>query len=124
MPKEIERNAVAPHDLMERALQSPKGIRVFFPRLESAVSMRNRMTSLCVRERKKSTRTYPLDHPLYNTSPYDSLAIVIKPGTMSTQEEVTTLLQQKQFPAVLDGVWLYLLPEGMADLGFIVEELD
>lgn len=120
---ESSTNKVAPRDLLERALSSPKGVRIFFPTQEAAVSMRNRMNSVKTEERRKNNRVYKPGDPSYNTTPYDSLAIVLKSGLLSTEEEARKLLEMGGFPNELPGVWLYVLPEGASDQAFIVEEL-
>lgn len=122
MTQESTRNLVAPRDLLERALSSPKGIRVWFGSQAEAVAMRNRMSTVKTEDRKKSTKLYDLDSPLYNRSSYDSLAVVLKPGILSVGTEVGKLYSISPEEA-LSGVWMYILPEGQADTGFIVEEL-
>lgn len=123
MTSETTRNLVAPRDLLERALSSPKGIRVWFPSEKEAISMRNRMSTLKTSERKKSTKVYPLDSPLYNASPYESLAVVIKAGLYSLPEELKKFSLPESLDVLLRGVWLYILPEGTSDTGFVIEEL-
>ena len=122
MTQESTRNLVAPRDLLERALSSPKGIRVWFGSQAEAVAMRNRMSTVKTEDRKKSTKLYSPENPLYNRSSYDDLAIVLKPGELSVGEEIQHLLSLAPEEA-LAGVWMYILPEGQSDRGFIVEEL-
>ena len=122
MTKESTRNLIAPRDLLERALSSLKGIRVWFSSQADAVSMRNRMASVKTEDRKKSTKLYGPENPLYNRSAYDDLAIVLKPGELSVGEEIQYLLGLAPEEA-LAGVWMYILPEGQSDRGFIIEDL-
>lgn len=122
MSKETTRNLVSPRDLLEKALASERGVRIWFGSQSEAVSMRNRMATVKTEERKKSTKIYDLDSPLYNTSAYDSLAVIIKPGILSVGEEVKKLFSLSPEEA-LSGVWLYILPQGESEQGFIVEEL-
>jgi len=122
MSQETARNLVSPRDLLEKALSSERGIRVWFGSQAEAVSMRNRMATVKTEDRKKSTKIYPIDSPLYNASVYDSLAVIIKPGILSIGDEVKKLFSVSPQEA-LSGVWLYVLPQGASDGGFIVEEL-
>lgn len=122
MSQETTRNLVSPRDLLEKALASERGVRIWFGSQAEAVSMRNRMATVKTEERKKSTKIYDLDSPLYNTSSYDSLAVIIKPGILSVGEEVKKLFSLSPQEA-LSGVWLYILPQGESEQGFIVEEL-
>ena len=110
---ENKTNRVAPRDLLERALASPNGVRIFFLTQEEAISMRNRMNAVKTEDRKKHNRVY---------APPD-LAIVIKAGLLSTQGEAKTLLEKGGFPSQCPGSWLYVLPSGASDQAFIVEEL-
>ena len=122
MTKESTRNLIAPRDLLERALSSLKGIRVWFSSQADAVSMRNRMASVKTEDRKKSTKLYGPENPLYNRSAYDDLAIVLKAGELSVGEEIQHLLGLAPEEA-LAGVWMYILPSGQSDRGFIIEDL-
>lgn len=119
---EAPQNLIAPKDLLERALASPKGIRVWFKTSADAISMRNRMSAVKTKDRKKSTQIYEFSSPLYNKSSYDSLAVIIKPGIYSRSEELTKILSLPP-EEIWTGVWMYILPEGTSDSGFIVEEL-
>lgn len=122
MTKESTMNLVSPQDLLERALSSPKGIRVWFKSEAEAISMRNRMSTVKTRERKKSTKLYEMSSQLYNRCPYDDLAIVLKAGELSRGEEVSRLLNIPPEERIT-GVWMYILPQGTSDQAFIVEEL-
>lgn len=120
---ENKTNRVAPRDLLERALASPNGVRIFFLTQEEAISMRNRMNAVKTEDRKKNNKVYAPTDLSYNSTPYDDLAIVIKSGLLSTQGEAKTLLEKGGFPSQCPGAWLYVLPSGASDQAFIVEEL-
>jgi len=122
MSRPSKRNLVSPRDLLERALASPKGIRIWFNSSQEAIAMRNRMATVKTEERKKSTKIYELSSPLYNSSTYDTLATVIKPGVLSMGDEVKKLAELSP-DEILNGVWLYIIPEGLSDTAFYVEEL-
>lgn len=107
----------APRDLLERALASVNGIRVWFATEAQAVSMRNRMNTVKTETRKQSCKTYEIQSPLYNTSPYDGIAThicpveVYAPGFEPKPGQPTT------------GFWLYVNPESAASSGMYVEDL-
>ena len=63
---ENKTNRVAPRDLLERALASPNGVRIFFLTQEEAVSMRNRMNAVNTEHRKKNNKVYAPTDPGYN----------------------------------------------------------
>lgn len=115
-------NLVAPRDLLERALSSPKGIRVWFASQADAVSMRNRMATVKTQDRKHSCKLYDISSPLYNKSPFDELAIVLKSGIYSINEELQKVLSLEP-GEIWSGTWMYILPAGTSDAGFVVEEL-
>lgn len=105
----------APRDLLERALNSPKGIRIWFPDSAKAQAMVNRMSTVKSSDRKLSCKTYPLDHALYNTSSYDGISFYIHPV------EVYKGPVPEGYPQT--GVWLYICPSDAASEGYFVEEL-
>lgn len=107
----------APRDLLERALQSVNGIRVWFPDQASAISMRNRFATVKTEMRKQSCRLYEPGSELYNKSPYDSVAVHIQPVEVYTEEFAPKPGQPTT------GFWLYINPEMAASQGFFVEEL-
>lgn len=111
------RTLSAPRDLLERALASINGIRVWFPTQEAAISMRNRMATVKTESRKQSRKTYDFDNPLYNTSPYDGVATHIMPVEVFSPGFEPKAGQ----PTV--GYWLYINPEVAASAGMYVEEL-
>lgn len=109
------RTLSVPRDLLERALNSEKGIRIWFDSKESAQSMINRMSTIKSEERKRSCKIYDFSNPLYNTSSYDGVATYIQPV------EVHKDPVPEGYPQ--SGVWLYICPELEASKGYFVEEL-
>lgn len=120
---EVPNNLNAPRDLLERALGSKKGIRIWCTSRANALSLRNRLSTVKTAERKKTTRLYPMDSPLYNKCPYDDLSVVLKDGVLSVGDEVRALTGLPP-EEVLNGTWLYILPIGEGQRGFVVEELE
>lgn len=109
------RTLTVPRDLLERALNSTKGIRVWFESREAAQSMINRMATIKSEERKRSCKVYEIGSPLYNTSSYDSVATYIMPVEIH-QSDVPDGYPQR-------GFWLYICPAEDASKGMFVEEL-
>lgn len=109
------RTLSSPRELLEQALESTKGIRVWFETSAQAKSMINRMATVKTSSRKQSTKTYPFGHALYNTSPYDGIATYIQPVEVYQGEP------SPGYPTY--GVWLYICPESFATEGLFIEEL-
>ena len=106
-----------PRDLLERALSSINGIRVWFETQAQATSMRNRINTVKTESRKQSCKLYALDSPLYNTSPYDGVALHISPV------EVFPEGYEPKPGQPTTGYWLYINPESAAANGMYIEEL-
>ena len=109
------RTFTTPRDLLERALNSERGIRIWFDSQKSAQSMSNRIATVKSEDRKKSTKVYSLGDPLYNTSLYDGVAVYTQPVEVFQGEK------PEGYPT--SGVWLYLCPAECASQGLFVEEL-
>lgn len=105
----------APRDLMERAMNSTNGIRVWFGTRAEAQSMKNRMATVKTEDRKQSCKVHPFGHALYNTSSYDGISSHIQPVEVFQGE------RPDGYPA--EGFWLYVCPEDSATTGMFIEEL-
>lgn len=106
-----------PRDLLERALASTSGLRIWFASKEEAISMRNRMNTVKTQDRKQNCKLYGLDSPLYNTSSYDGINVHIQPVEVYLPEQAPKPGQPTE------GFWLYVQPETSASTGYYVEEL-
>lgn len=60
-------------ELMDRALEDPRGVRVKFPDEGGANYFRLRLHSARKIDRQDNCEIYPKDHPMYGQSPYDQL---------------------------------------------------
>lgn len=60
---------------LERALASPKGIKLSFKEKTDAISFRGRIHSFRYLERRENKKIYPEDHVLYSSTPYDPLMV-------------------------------------------------
>lgn len=58
-------------DLLERATEAPRGIRVEVPSHARGTHLRMRIHQARQIDRFENSRTYPSDHPLHGRSPYD-----------------------------------------------------
>ena|SRR5271166_1039341 len=79
-------------ELMDRALDDARGIRVKFPDFKSAWHMRNRLHHARRIDRDDNRETYKdnPDHPLYGRSAYDGLAVRVR----ENGEETTIILDK------------------------------
>lgn len=108
----------APKDLLERALMSKNGIRIWFATKPDAIAMRNRINTVKSLERKLNCKLYDIESPLFNTSTYDGVACHIQPVEVYTPDFAPKPGQPTT------GFWLYLNPETCASAGFYIEELE
>lgn len=60
---------------LDRALESPKGIRVTFETEAAVHTFCGRIHSFRFKDRKVNRKVYPLDHPMHGASAYDPLMI-------------------------------------------------
>ena len=65
-------------DLMERAINDAKGIRVKFASYEDAFNYRLRLHSARKIDRKDNLEAYHENHPMHGRSPYDRLTVRIR----------------------------------------------
>lgn len=112
------RTLSAPRDLLERAVQSINGLRVWFATKEEAIAMRNRMNTVKTEDRKQSCKLYEVGSILYNSSTYDGVATVIQPVEVYTENFAPKPGQPTT------GYWLYVNPESAASQGYYVEVLE
>lgn len=76
-------------EIMDRALASPKGLKVTFPDRSSAIRFRDRCNKLRVAERKAQARAH--DKPLADgTSQFDGLIL-----RLQKPEEVVLLIEHE-----------------------------
>lgn len=74
--------------LLDRALESPRGVELSLPTLNAAYTLRHRIYSLRETDRGQSRDLYPPDDPKHGVSVYDILTIVLRKA--NDQEEDTT----------------------------------
>lgn len=60
-------------ELMQRALDSPKGLRVTLSSPAEAINMRARMNKFRANNRKDNKKIYTPDHPMWGNSVFDAL---------------------------------------------------
>lgn len=60
---------------LDRALESPKGVRVSFESENAARTFCGRVHSFRFKDRKANCKIYPPEHPMYGCSPYDPLMV-------------------------------------------------
>lgn len=65
-------------DLMEKAINDPKGIRVKFATYEDAFNFRLRLHSARKIDRRDNLDTYSEGHPMHGRSIYDQITVRIK----------------------------------------------
>jgi hypothetical protein len=71
-------------DLLDRALDEPRGIRAEVPSMNAAVYLRMRIHHARTIDRAENKVTYPdPDHPHHGRSPYDVLVIRLEDGDPS-----------------------------------------
>lgn len=109
------RTLSAPRDLLERALNSEKGIRIWFETEAKAHNMSNRLRTVKTEDRKKSIKIYSPGDEFYNTSVYDGVAIYTQPVQIHKDPV------PDGYPT--EGVWLYLCPDFAAAEGYFIENL-
>ena len=91
------------YDLFARAVATRHGVRTVFGLRKDALYFQLRMNKARTIQRAQNSRIYPKDHPLYSTSEFDGLKVVVRES--------------------LDGEWwVYVEPTG-AKLTYI-EELE
>lgn len=66
-------------EAFERALASPKGIRIPCTSRGAAINLRSRFNYMRKVNRIDNRRTYPPDHPMHGHSIYDKLILRIPP---------------------------------------------
>jgi len=66
-------------EAFERALNSPKGVRISCANRGAAIVLRSRFNYFRKLNREDNKRTYPTDHHLWNRSPYDKLILRVPP---------------------------------------------
>jgi hypothetical protein len=59
--------------ILDRALESPRGIKVNCSTPKRAFSLRMQCYTCKSRERARSTKIYPTDSPMYGCTPWDGL---------------------------------------------------
>jgi len=81
------------YDLYQRAIDTPGGVRTLLSTKNEAYFFQLRMHKFRTIQRRNSRRTYPTDHPLYDTSEFDPLQVTIREDTEG-------------------GWWVYVKPHG------------
>ena len=78
---------------LQRALDTPKGIRIKFPTAGAAITFRQRCNHFRQADRKANRGTYAPDHPLHSASAYDELVLTI-PKKGSPGDNVLSILKR------------------------------
>lgn len=65
-------------EALDRALASPRGIRIIVDDEGAAYHLRNRLHKARVLDRKANAETYDETHPLHGTSEYDELVVKLR----------------------------------------------
>lgn len=82
------------HEVLERALSAPKGIRIPCSSRSAAITLRARSNYYRKLDRVRNRETYPeKDHPMHGASVYDSLVLRIPPK--GTPEETTLYIEPR-----------------------------
>lgn len=63
--------------LLDRALESERGLKVSVGTYGEAVRLRSRIHNFRRMDARENSRVHPSDHPLHNASVYDELVIMI-----------------------------------------------
>lgn len=66
------------YDLLDKAIEDPRGIRVEMKNVDAATFFRMRIHQARAIDRKANAQTYEPGQPLHNASTYDKLAIRIR----------------------------------------------
>jgi hypothetical protein len=64
--------------LLDRALDSERGIKLPYPDYSQAFKMRMNCYTVRSRERKYSTEIYESSHPLHGQTPWDGIEMIIE----------------------------------------------
>jgi len=91
-------------EAFDRAVNSPKGIRISCESYGAAVVLRSRFNYYRKMDREENKRTYPPDHQMWNRSAYDRL--ILRIPSKGSEEETT----------------LYIEPRSVADMN--IEEIE
>ena len=67
-------------ELLNRAIESPKGIKVGYPTCLDAYKMRQKMYTKMGDSRRESKEMFEQEDPRWGKSPYDSLRLELEPG--------------------------------------------
>jgi hypothetical protein len=64
-------------ELLERALASPRGIKIKCTTHGEAIRLAHRLNKARVVDRKNNSRIYEFGHPMYNQSDFDRLIVSV-----------------------------------------------
>jgi hypothetical protein len=78
-------------DVWQRALDSPKGIRV---ETNNPIDYRARLYNARAAERRAHLRLYPNDHPMHGRSYYDGLIIRLRDGAVDVVKDEVPAVQE------------------------------
>lgn len=65
-------------ELLQQALENPKGIEVDCPDARSAWRLRMRLYATRRREQEANRKRYPIDHPLHGRSHFDAITVQLR----------------------------------------------
>lgn len=87
-------------DLLQRALEAPRGIAVQYPEGRRAYTARMKMYAKIKDSRQQSKEMFPHDDPRWGLTPYDCLSIRMDPPY---QKGVTDLVPTRVILEKIDG---------------------
>lgn len=70
-------------EVLSRALEAPRGVRMEFPYEQAAHVFRRRCYAFRTQDRKNAKRRYEKGHPLHGVSDYDRINITLTGTTLT-----------------------------------------
>lgn len=94
MPASKSPNSLSGYaDVFQRALDSPKGVKITLPSRAEAVNFRAGLNRYRAQDRAANAKIYPADHPMHAISVYDPYKIVLRETTLVIEPVVPVDLQ-------------------------------
>src|SRR6266702_8822129 len=78
------------YDLLDKAVEDAKGMRVRFSTFAGAQAFRMRMYAARSVDREDNKGIYPKDHPMHGRSPYDVLLMSVRRVSYDSPEDDST----------------------------------
>lgn len=106
--------------VLERALDAPRGIRIAYGSPGAAWNAMQRFRAVRSNDRRESMKIFPLDHPMFGRSIFETLAIY------QADADGTNAGTGKKATSNEAAVWVYIIPVQPGDAphsGVALEEL-